>query len=85
MWGKSQESAHLEQGNVDHTVNGVRSRQKYDVHNDEFGVEYEEPGHDGTYYTADVTDAPHFPAAAPVVHVDLFAERRVLVLHHITD
>lgn len=80
--GERQESARLEQHNVDNTVDGIRGGQQYNVHDDELGIEYEEPGHDGTYYPADVTDAPHLTTAAPVVHVDFLAKRRVLVLHH---
>lgn len=82
MRGKSQECTCLKQHNIDDTVDGVRCRQQYDVHDHKFSVEYEEPSHDGTYNAADVADAPHFPTATPVVHVDFFTERRVLVLHH---
>lgn len=80
--GERQEGTRLEQHDVDDAVDGIRGGQQYDVHHHELGVEYEEPGHDGTYYPADVPDAPHLAPAAPVVHVDFLAKRRVLVLHH---
>lgn len=81
--GERQEGTRLEQHDVDHAVDGIRGGQQYNVHDHELGIEYEEPGHDGTYDPANVTDAPHLTAAAPVVHVDFLAKRRVLVLHHI--